>query len=166
MDLCQQSNVYAFNTLSRFVKAFLPRSKCLLISWLQSPYAAILEPKKIKSVTVSIVSPSAAAAAAKSLQSCLTVCDPIEASPLGSPVPGILQARILEWVTISFSTAWKWKVKVKQLSHVWLFATLWNCSLPGCSIHGIFKARVVEWVAIALSEDCYMSCKICLFKIK
>ena len=47
-----------FNMLSRFIVAFLPRSKCLLISWLQSPFAVILEPKKIKSVTVSIVSPS------------------------------------------------------------------------------------------------------------
>ena len=53
------------------------------------------------------------AAAAKSLQSCLTLCDPIDTSPPGSPVPGILQARTLEWVAISFSNAWKWKVKVK-----------------------------------------------------
>ena len=48
---------------------------------------------------------AAAAAAAKSLQSCPTLCDPIDSSPLGSPVPGILQARILEWVAISFSNA-------------------------------------------------------------
>ena len=54
---------------------------------------------------------SAAAAAAKSLQSCPTLCDPIDGSPLGSPVPGILQTRTLEWVAISFSNAWKWKVK-------------------------------------------------------
>ena len=64
-----------------------------------------------------------AAAAAKSLQSCLTLCDPIDVSPPGSPVPGILQARILEWVAISSSSAWKWKVKVKLLSHAWLLAT-------------------------------------------
>ena len=57
-----------------------------------------------------------AAAAAKSLQSCPTLCDPIDGSPLGSPVPGILQAKTLEWVAISFSNAWKWKVKVKSLS--------------------------------------------------
>ena len=56
---------------------------------------------------------AAAAAAAKSLQSCLTLCDPIDDSPPGSPVPGILQAGTLEWVAISFSNAWKWKVKVK-----------------------------------------------------
>ena len=57
----------------------------------------------------------ATAAAAKSLQSCRTLCDPIEGSPPGSPVPGILQARTLEWVAISFSNAWKWKVKVSRL---------------------------------------------------
>ena len=68
----------------------------------------------------------AAAAAAKSLQSCPTLCDPIDGSPPGSPVPGILQARTLEWVAISFSNAWKWKVKVKTLSHVQLFATPWT----------------------------------------
>ena len=63
------------------------------------------------------------AAAAKSLQSCPTLCDPIDGSPPGSPVPGILQARALEWVAISFSNAWKWKVKVKSLSRVQLSAT-------------------------------------------
>ena len=66
------------------------------------------------------------AAAAKSLQSCPTLCDPIDGSPLGSPVPGILQARALEWVAISFSNAWKWKVKVKSLSCVQLLATPWT----------------------------------------
>ena len=60
---------------------------------------------------------------AKSFQSCLTLCDPIDSSPPGSPVPEILQARALEWVAISFSNAWKWKVKVKSLSPVWFFAT-------------------------------------------
>ena len=67
-----------------------------------------------------------AAAAAKLLQLCLTLCDPIEGSPLGPPVPGILQARILEWVAISFSNAWKWKVKVKSLSRARLLATPWT----------------------------------------
>ena len=69
---------------------------------------------------------SAAAAAAKSLQSCPTLCDPIDYSPPGSPVPGILQARTLEWVAISVSNAWKWKVKVKSLSRVRLLATPWT----------------------------------------
>ena len=74
---------------------------------------------------------AAAAAAAKSLQSCPTLCDPIDGSPPGSPVPGIHQARILEWVAISFSNAWKWKVKVKSLSHVWLLATPWTAAHQG-----------------------------------
>jgi len=69
-----------------------------------------------------------AAAAAKLLQSCSTLCDPIDGSPPGSPVPGILQARILEWVAISFSNARKWKVKVRSLSRVWLFATPWTAA--------------------------------------
>ena len=71
---------------------------------------------------------AAAAAAAKSLQLRLTLCDPIDGSPPGSPVPGILQARTLEWVAISFSSAWKWKVKVKSLSRVWLLATPWTAA--------------------------------------
>ena len=62
------------------------------------------------------------------LQSCPTLCDPIDGSPLGSPVPGILQARTVEWVAISFSNAWKWKVKVKSLSPVRLLATPWTAA--------------------------------------
>ena len=68
------------------------------------------------------------AAAAKSLRSCPTLCDPIDGSPPGSPVPGILQARTLEGVVISFSDAWKWKVKVKSLSRVRLLETPWTAA--------------------------------------
>ena len=68
------------------------------------------------------------AAAAKSLQPCPTLCDSIDSSPSGSPVPGILQARTLEWVFISFSSAQKWKVKVKLLSHIRLLATPWTAA--------------------------------------
>ena len=71
---------------------------------------------------------AAAAAAAKLLQSCPTLCDPIYDSPPGSPIPGILQARTLEWVAISFSNAWKRKVKVKSLSRVWLCVTPWTAA--------------------------------------
>ena len=67
-------------------------------------------------------------AAAKSFQSCLTLCDPIDGSPPGSTIPGILQAGTVEWVTISFSNAWKWKVKVKPLSRVRLLATPWTAA--------------------------------------
>ena len=90
---------------------------------------------------------AAAAAAAKSLQSCPSLCDPMDSSPPGSAVPGILQARTLEWVAISFSSAWKWKVKVKSLNCVPM-----DYSLPGSSVHGIFQARGLEWVAIAFSR--------------
>ena len=75
-----------------------------------------------------LFSMAAAAAAAKSLQSCPTLCEPIDGNPAGSPVPGILQARTLKWVTISFSNASKWKVKVKLLSHVPLFVTPWTAA--------------------------------------
>ena len=103
---------------------------------------------------ISLLSSSAAAAAAKSLQSYPTLCDPMDCSLPGFSVHGILQAKTLEWVAISFSNAWKWKVKVKvkSLSHVRLLATPMDCSLPGSSIHGIFQARVLEWGAIAFSH--------------
>ena len=67
-------------------------------------------------------------AAAKSLQLCPTLCDPIDGSPPGSPVPGILQARTVEWAAISFSNAWKWKEKGKSLSCVRLFVTPWTAA--------------------------------------
>ena len=86
------------------------------------------------------------------LQSCPTLCDPIDGSPPGSPVPGILQARTLEWVAISFSNAWKWKVRVKLLSRVGLFNNLMDCCPPGSSVHEIFQARVLEWGVIAFSR--------------
>ena len=91
---------------------------------------------------------AAAPAAAKKLQSCPTLCDPIDGSPPGSPIPGILQARTLEWVAISFSNAGKWKVKVKSCPTL---RDPMDCSLPGSSVHGIFQARVLEWGAIAFS---------------
>ena len=70
-----------------------------------------------------------AAAAAKSLQLCPTLCNPIDSNPTGSPIPGILQARTLEWVAISFSNAWKWKVKVKvKMKSIQLLVTPWTAA--------------------------------------
>ena len=89
-------------------------------------------------------------AAAKSLQSCPTLCDPIDGSPPGSAVPGTLQARTLEWAAISFSNAWKWKMNEFAQSCLTLSNPM-DCSLPGSSVHGIFQARVLEWGAIAFS---------------
>ena len=92
------------------------------------------------------------AAAAKSLQSCSTLYDPIDGSPPGSPIPGILQAKTLEWVTISFSNAWKWKVKVKSLSRVRLFVTPWTAAYQAPPSMGFsMDARVLELGAIVFA---------------
>ena len=102
----------------------------------------------------------AAAAAAKSLQSCLTLCDPIDGSPPGSPVLGILQARTLEWAAISFSNAWKWKVKVKSLSRVWLLATPWTAAYQAPPSMGL--ARQEYWSGVPLPSP-YTEATWCLF---
>ena len=96
-----------------------------ILEWIAMPsFQGFSLPKE--GTLLSYVSCIAAAAAAKSLQSCPTLCDPIDGSSPGSPVPGIPQARTLEWVAISFSNAGKWKVKVKLLSRVRPSATPWT----------------------------------------
>ena len=89
------------------------------------------------------------AAAAKSLQSCPTLCDPIEGSPPGSSVPGILQARTLEWVAIAFSKAC---MHAKSLQSCPTLCDPMDSSPPGSSIHRILQARMLEWVAISFSK--------------
>ena len=86
---------------------------------------------------------------AKSLQSCPTLCDPIDSSPPGSPVPRILQARILEWVAISFPNAC---VQAKSLQST--LCDPMDSSQPGSSVHGTLRARILEWVAISFSFIC------------
>ena len=107
-----------------------------------------------------LVAAAAAAAAAKSLQSCLTLCNPRDGSPPGSPVPGILQARTLEWVAISFSNAWKWEVKseseVAQLCPT--PSGPMDCSPPGSSVHGILQAGVLEWGAFSWLVEEHLNC--------
>ena len=98
--------------------------------------------------------PTAAAAAAESLQSCLTLCDPIDGSPPGSPVPGILQARTLEWVAIAFSSVWKWKVKVKLLSPVRLLATPWTAAHQAPPSTGF--SRQENWSGVPLPSLVYL----------
>ena len=83
-------------------------------------------------------------AAAKSLQLCPTLWDPIDGSPPGSPVPGILQARTLEWAAIFFFNAWKWKVKVKSLSRIWLFRSPWTAAYQA----PLSRQELLEWGAI------------------
>ena len=90
----------------------------------------------------------AAASAAKSLQSCPTLWDPIDGSSPGSPVPGVLQARTVECVAISFSNAWKWKVKVKSLSCVWLLATPWTAAYQAPPLMGF--SRQESWSGVPL----------------
>ena len=117
---------------------------------------------------------SPAAAAAKLLQSCPTLCDPIDGLLPGSPIPGILQERTLEWVANGF-IGFQWDhclllcMKVKSESEVTqLFPTLsdpMNCSLPGSSVHGIFQARVLEWGAIALMLK-HVSVVVCLLALE
>ena len=89
-----------------------------------------------------------AAAAAESLQSCPTLCDHIDSSPPGCPIPGILQARTLEWVAISFSNAWKWKVKVKSLSWVWPSVTPWTAAFQAPPSMGF--SRQEYWSGVPL----------------
>ena len=141
--------------------AFYPQLYCVLVTWTQNFHLTCTEVKwnheevlcqiqtgyngrglfLLKLFSETIIMRVAAAAAAKPLQSCPTLCDPTDSSPSGSPVPGILQARILEWVSISFSNAWKWKVKVKLLSYVRLLATQMDCSLPGSSCPWDFPGK-------------------------
>ena len=90
----------------------------------------------------------AAPDAAKSLQSCPTLCDPIDSSPSGSTIPGILQARTLEQVAISFSNAWKWKVIVKSLSCVQLLATPWTAAYQAPPSMGF--SRQEYWSGVTL----------------
>ena len=100
---------------------------------------------------------TAAAAAAKLLQSCPTLCSPIDGSPPGSSVPGILQARTLEWVAISFSNAWKWKVKVKLLSRVRLLGTPWTEAYQAPPSMGF--SRQEYWSGVPLPSPKYdVSC--------
>ena len=98
-----------------------------------------------------------AAAAAKSLQSCPTLCDPTDGSLPGSAVPGILQARTLEWVAISFSNAWKWKVKVKSFSHVRLLVTPWTAGYQappsmGFSRQSPSPSQIDNWTEILINS--------------
>ena len=98
---------------------------------------------------------AAAATAAKSLQSCPTLCDPIDGSLPASPIPGILQARVLEWVAISFSSTWKWKVRGKSLSRVRLFATPWTAAYQAPPSMGF--SRQEYWSGVPLPSPYSLS---------
>ena len=112
-----------------------------------------------------------AAAAAKSRQSCPTLCDPIDGSPPGFPVPGILQAWTLEWVAISFSNAWKWKVKVKLFGHVRLLATPWTAAYQAPPSMGFSRQEywsgvplpspMTNWESILKNRDITLPTNVC-----
>ena len=121
-------------------------SSVLLIPYIFCP---LLCPSCMKySLGVSNVLEEVSAAAAMLLQSCPTLCDPIDGSPQGSPLPGILQARTLEWVVVFFSNAWKWKVKVTSLSRVWLLATPWTAAYQAPPSMGF--SRQEYWSGVPL----------------
>ena len=103
------------------------------------------------------------AAAAKSLQSCPTLCDPIDGSPPGSPVPEILQARTVAWVAIAFSNSWKWKAKVKSLSHVWLYATQWTAAHQAPPSMGFSGQEYWSGVPLPFLFVCYPSLNFLMF---
>ena len=110
-----------------------------------------------KWASFSLLSEKSHAAAAKSLQSCPTLCDPIDGSPPGSSVPGILQARTLEWVALSFSNAWKWKVKVKSLSRAWLLATPWIAAYQAPPSMGFSRQEYWSGLPLPSPEISYTS---------
>ena len=99
-------------------------------------------------------------AVAKSLQSCPTLCDPIDGNPPGSPIPGILQSRTLEWVAISFSNAWKWKVKVKSLSHVRLLATPWTAAFQAPPSMGFSRQESWSGVPLPFPQNAVLGCNL------
>ena len=100
-----------------------------------------------------------AAAAAKSLLSCPTLCDPIDSSPPGSPIPGILQARTPEWVAISFSNAWKWKVKVKSLSRVRPSVTPWTAAYQPPLSMGFSRQEYWSGLPLPSPQTGWHTCK-------
>ena len=131
LKLWKEANHYVFNLFcSQCLAQCLSHNKYSIKMFVEWKYQLM----SIKNTHICEIGPvtwrssQAAAAAAKSLQSCPTLCDTIDGSPPGSPVPGILQARTLEWAAISFSNAWKWKVKGKSLSRVRLAVTPWTAA--------------------------------------
>ena len=117
-----KNKAHLYAVYKRLTSELMTQREWKMSGWKKVFHANVSENK------TGLIAAAAAATAAKSLQSCPTLCYPIDSSPPGSPVPGILQARTLEWVAISFSNAWKWKVKVKSLGHVQLLATAWTAA--------------------------------------
>ena len=143
-----------FNMLSMLVIAFLPRSKHLLISWLQAPSAEILKSRKVKSVTVSIVSPSICHGVMEQDAMILVLWmmsfKPAFSLPSFTFIKKLFSFSSLSSIRVVSSACLKVKIEVAQLC-LTLHGPM-DCSLPGSSAHGIFQARVLEWVAISFSR--------------
>ena len=118
--------------------------------WLSGSWRSFLYSSSVYSCHRFLIS---SASVAESLQLCPTLCNLIDRSPQGSPVPGILQARTLEWVALPFSNAWKWKVKVKLLSRIRLLATLWIAAYQAPPPMGF--SRQEYWSGVPLPSPCF-----------
>ena len=130
-------------------EGWVPKNWCFQIVVLEETPVSPLDSKEINPVNpLGNRSWIFIAAAAKLLPSCPTLCNPIDGSPSGSPIPGILQAGTLAWVAISFSNARKWKVKVKSLSCVRLFATPWTAAYQAPLSMGF--SRQEYWSGLSL----------------
>ena len=140
-------NYWIWILTSFFWDSWNCQQETLHLDFLMPNYRYIKTPSVV-TVTLSVNNNRNIICAAKSLQSCPTLCDPIDGSPPGSPVPGILQARTLEWVAISFSNAWKWKVKGKSLSRVQLLATPWTAAYQAPPSMGF--SRQEYWSGVPL----------------
>ena len=162
---CEGSLLIYINQPNSWASVFLYSVYCLFLAWIRSSqtwaryqfvglldfclciriYGCVLrtEPDFISPV-----------AAAKSLQSCPTLCDSMDCSLPGFSVHGILQTRTLEWVAISFSNAWKWKVKVKSLSRVWLLVTPWTAAHQAPPSMGFSGQQY--WSGVPLPSPTYM----------
>ena len=144
-----------------------------MLLWLSVPHPNKSQPIKVESDTFRLSktdsldpgwkSAAAAAAAAKSLQSCPTLCDPRDGSPPGSPGPGILQARTLEWVAISFSNAGKWKVKVKSLSRVPTLSDPWTAAYQAPPSMGFSRQEYWSGLPLPSPAESLPACK-CLWE--
>ena len=121
----------------------------------------ILDHMCIGSVLGSLLCSIGLCCSAKLLQSCPTLCDHIEGSPPGSPVPGILQARTLEWVAISFSNPWKWKVKVKMLSRIQLLGTPWTAAYQAPPSVGFSRQEYWSGLPLPSPNICFMPVPFC-----
>ena len=152
MDCSTQASLSITNSQSlpklMSTESVMPSNHLILCLPLLLPPSIFPSIRVFSNYLVAYTKPKPAAAAAKLLQSCPTLCNPIDGSPPGSPVLGILQARTLEWVAISCSNAWRWKVKGKSLSHVQLLATPWTAAYQPAPSMGF--SRQEYWSGVPL----------------